>query len=237
MNPTIAQITARGMIGRRRFFLLLPLPLLLILLAVLARNSDGTMSMRATAVLVGFGLAIVVPLTALVVGAGVLGMEIDDGTLLHVLAKPLPRREIVLTKFAVACAISVVVTAPALFVAGVVLDGARLGAAFAAGGGVAAVAYCALFGAMSLMTRRPVLVGLIYVVVWEGLLCNLLRGAGVLSIEQYAVTVADRISASDLITSHVSLPVASAMSVVFVVGSTLLAVDRLRSFTVAGGNG
>ena len=35
-NPTIARITLRALIGRRRFLLLLPLPLLVVGLAVLA---------------------------------------------------------------------------------------------------------------------------------------------------------------------------------------------------------
>ena len=41
MNPTIAWITARGLFGRRRFLLLLPLPLLLVGLAVLGRSAGG----------------------------------------------------------------------------------------------------------------------------------------------------------------------------------------------------
>ena len=36
MNATIARITARGLFGRKRFLLLLPLPLLVIGLGVLA---------------------------------------------------------------------------------------------------------------------------------------------------------------------------------------------------------
>jgi ABC-2 type transport system permease protein len=235
MNPTIARITARSLVGRRRFLLLLPLPLVLILLAALARQVGGRPHDLVQNVLFGFGLALVVPLTALIVGAGVLGLEIDDGTLLHLLAKPLPRREIVFTKLAVAGAISVVVTAPALLIAGVVLDSLQLGVAFAVGGSVAAVAYCAIFMALSLVFRRPVLIGLVYVVVWEGALGNLISGTGVLSVEQYAVTIAERLGPSALITSHVSAPVAVVMSVAVTLGATVLAVHRLRSFTVAGG--
>ncbi len=50
----------------------------------------------------GLGLAVVLPVIALIVGTGVLGSEIDDGTLAHILAKPLPRREIVISKLVVA---------------------------------------------------------------------------------------------------------------------------------------
>ncbi len=37
INTTIAWMTARGLFGRRRFLLLLPLPVLLVVLAVFAR--------------------------------------------------------------------------------------------------------------------------------------------------------------------------------------------------------
>ena len=50
--------------------------------------------------LVGLGLAVVLPVIALIVGTGVLGSEIDDGTIVHILTKPLPRRDIILAKLA-----------------------------------------------------------------------------------------------------------------------------------------
>jgi ABC-2 type transport system permease protein len=69
---------------------------------------------------------------------------------------------------------------------------------------------------------------------WEGVLGNLLASTRVLSIHQYAVTVADRIAPNDVLVSHVGFPVAVAMSAVFLVGGTVLAIDRLRSFAVTG---
>ena len=156
---------------------------------------------------------------------------------MHILAKPLPRREILLSKLAVSSVVSLVVTAPALFVAGLVLDGAALGLGCAVGGAAAAVAYCAIFAALSLTTRRPVLFGLVYVLMWEGLLSRAVSGTGVLSVQQYAVTIADRVGGTTLLPDRVSLPVALVMTGVVLVGATVLAVDRLRSFTVPGGAG
>jgi ABC-2 type transport system permease protein len=87
---------------------------------------------------------------------------------------------------------------------------------------------------LSLLTRRPVLVGLVYVLIWEGLLGNVLSGTQVLSIQQYVIAVSDRVARTDLLTTSVSLPVALAMGFIVVAGATALAVDRLRSFTVVG---
>ena len=55
-----------------------------------------------------------------------------------------------------------------------------------------------------------------------------------LSIQQYVITIADRIAPTDLLDGKVSLPVAIIMSAVLTVGCTVVAMDRLRSFSVAG---
>jgi len=233
-NMTIARITARALFGRRRFLLLLPLPALLVGLAVLADSLGARPADWADSVIVGLGLGVVLPVVALVVGTGVLGSEIDDGTLAHILAKPLPRREIVFSKLVVAVLVTAVTVGVPLYAVGLLAGSSRLGVGLVVGATLGTVAYSALFVALSLLTRRPVLLGLIYVLVWEGLLTNLLTGTRVLSIQQYVLAVADRVAQSDLLTGNVSLAVSLAMAFIFASGATLLAIDRLRSFSVVG---
>jgi ABC-2 type transport system permease protein len=233
-NPTIARITTRGLFGRRRFLLLLPLPLLLIGLALLADGLGARPDEWAQPVLVGLGFAAVLPVIALIVGTGVLGSEIDDGTLVHVLAKPLPRREIILTKLAVAVVVTAATVGLPMYLAGLIAGSARLGVGLAVGCAVGAFAYSALFLALSLLTRRPVLLGLLYVLIWEGVLGNLLTGTRMLSVQQYVVAVAARVGDTHLLTGRISVPVSVGMAVAFTVGGTLLAIDRLRSFSIAG---
>jgi len=120
MNPTIAQITARGLFGRKRVFLLIPLPVIMIGVALMARASDVGPWDWGTPIIVGLGFGAVLPVIALVVGTGVLGSEIDDGTITHILAKPLPRSEIVFTKLAVASGITTLVAGVPLFVVGLI---------------------------------------------------------------------------------------------------------------------
>jgi ABC-2 type transport system permease protein len=234
INTTVLRLTVRGLFGRRRFLLLLPLPALLAGLALLAGALGATPAEWGEPVLVGLGFAVVLPVMALIVGASVLGAEIDDGTLVHTLAKPLSRREIILSKLVVAVVVSVATAGAGMLVAGLLAGPARLAAGLVAGTAVGAVAYSALFVALSLLTRRPVLVGLVYVLIWEGLLGNLVSGTQVLSIQQYAVSVAHRVSGTDLFTGTVSVPVSLWMALAITVGATVLAIDRLRSFTVAG---
>jgi ABC-2 type transport system permease protein len=234
MNATIASITARALLGRRRFALLLPLPALLVGLTALAHSLRPNPEDWAGPLLAHLGFAVVLPMVALVIGAGVLGAEIDDGTVVHILATPVPRRDIVLTKLAVAVGITAVVSAVPMFAAGVITSSVRLGLGLALGCAVGSLAYCAVFLALSLLTRRPVLIGLIYVLLWEGLLGNLLTGSRVLSVHQYTLSIAAEAGGTDLLPHPVSVPVAVIMSAVFAVAGALLATDRLRSFTLAG---
>jgi ABC-2 type transport system permease protein len=231
---TVAYITARGLFGRRRALLLLPLPVLLIGLAVLCRSFNVRPSDWGTPVLVGLGLAVVLPVIALIVGTGVLGSEVDDGTIVHILTKPLPRRDIILAKLGVAVGVTAVTTAVPLFIAGALADSVRLGVGLAVGAVVGTCAYSAFFLLLSLLTRRPVLVGLAYILVWEGLLGRFVSGTRVLSIEQYVITIADKIAPTNLLTGKVSMPVAVTMAAIFAIGCALAAVDRLRSFSMAG---
>lgn len=233
MNSTIAWITARGLFGRRRFLLLFPLPLILIGIAALAKSLGE--SVEATApVLVGIGVAVVLPLIALIVGTGVLGSEIDDGTIVHILTKPVPRWKIVVSKLVVAVAVTALTAGSSAVVAGYLLGGFRLGLGLAAAMVIGAIAYCTLFVALSVVSRRPVLIGLLYIAIWEGLLSNVVSGTRVLSIQQYVVTFAHEFAANGLITGTVKVPAAIIMSVAFTVAGLYFAVSRLRSFSVAG---
>ncbi|GAA2627128.1 hypothetical protein GCM10010399_68390 [Dactylosporangium fulvum] len=237
MNATIARITARGLLGRRRIWLLVPLPLILIGLALVARASGATPEEWGEPIIVGLGFTAVLPVIALIVGTGVLGSEIDDGTLTHILAKPLPRSEIIFTKLAVAAGVTGLFAGAPLFVAGVIANSWPLAFALLVGAVVGALAYSALFVMISVVTRRPVLLGLVYVVLWEGLLGNILSGTQKLSIQQYVVSIVDWLAPSDVLQGRVSVPVSFVMAGVFTVAATVYAVQRLRSFSVAGETG
>jgi ABC-2 type transport system permease protein len=234
MMSTVAYITARGLFGRRRALLLLPLPLLLVVLALICNGYDVDPAQWGQPVIVGLGLAVVLPVIALIVGTGVLGSEVDDGTIVHILTKPLPRRDIILAKLLVAWVVTAVTAALPLFIVGVLADSVRLGLGLAAAAAVGALAYSALFLLLSLVTRRPVLLGLVYVLVWEGLLGRFVSGTRVLSIEQYVISLADKIAPTDLLQGRVSVPVAIVMSAIFAIGGTIYAINRLGSFSMAG---
>src|SRR5688500_14824257 len=115
MNATVARLTAKSLLGRKRTLLLMLLPLALLGLCTLARILAGLDSGIAdelegglSADLLGaFGIAIMMPLLGLIAGTGSIGPEIDEGSIVYLLAKPLNRYSIVVTKLAVAIGVIV----------------------------------------------------------------------------------------------------------------------------------
>ena len=68
MDPTIVRITVRGLLGRRRYLLLIPLPLLVIVLAALTNGYGVDPADWGQPVIAAMGLGVVLPVVALVVG-------------------------------------------------------------------------------------------------------------------------------------------------------------------------
>jgi ABC-2 type transport system permease protein len=122
------------------------------------------------------------PLTALLYAAGVIQDEVEEQTLTYLLMRPVPRWALYLTKLGVTWLVTSTLTALFTTVAyaviywgtpelwGDVLPGraAKTAALLA----LAQVGYCALFGAFGLFTRRALILGLCYIVAFEGLLAN-----------------------------------------------------------------
>ena len=234
MNPTIMRLTARALLGRRRVLLLLPMPLLLIGMTLIGVTSGAQDGEWGPPVLGNLGLSVILPLTALIVASSVLGLEIDDGTITHLLTKPLPRGEIVLSKLAVAWAVTTAATAVPLALAALIAGSGSLAVGMVIGAAFASLAYCALFLALSLLTKRPVAVGLVYIMLWENLLVSFVGGARVFSVRQHATAIADAIGGTDHLTATISVPTALIVSVLFIVVGTVGATRRLSSFALTG---
>lgn len=237
MNATIASLTASVVLGKRRALFLFILPGLLIAMAVGIRVAAGADSSIAATVLQTFAVGTVVPLLGLIAGTGVIGSEIDDGSIVYVLAKPIPRPVIVLTKLLVAVGTLVLFAAAPVLIAGVVLAGLTDGiaVAFTIGALLASVAYAALFLLLAVLTRHAVVVGLLYALIWESLVGSFVPGARTLSIQQWAMSLTDRLVSGDAgatIEATVQPLVAGVLLLVVTVGATWFAGQRLRSLTL-----
>jgi ABC-2 type transport system permease protein len=235
MNATVAQLTARGLLGRRRAYLLMGLPAVLLVLAVLVRLLAGQNDDITVGMLGGFALATLVPLLGLIAGTGAIGPEIDDGSIVYLLSKPLSRHTIVNTKAAVAVGVVTVFGALPVLAAGLVLSGTsdRLAVGYGLGALVAGLAYAALFLLLAVLTRHAVVVGLLYALIWEGLVGGYVPGAQALSVQQWSLAITEKVVGSRAeelgVTSSVSLGAAIPLLLVLIVGSTWYAGLRLRS--------
>src|ERR1700683_5838656 len=106
-NPTVAMITRRAPLSRKRAFLFAIPAAILILLTVALKASRPPLRPWPSHVLGTFGFSVLIPLTALIIGTSVLGAEIDDGSILHLLATPIRRLSVVLSKFTAAVILTV----------------------------------------------------------------------------------------------------------------------------------
>ncbi|MCW2956261.1 MAG: hypothetical protein JWO69_1130 [Thermoleophilia bacterium] len=234
MNATVARLTAGSLLGKRRAWLLLALPLVLLALAVLARALAGPDEEIAALMLGPFALGTMLPLLALLAGTGAIGPEIDDGSIMYLLAKPVRRSSIILAKLAVAIAIVLAFGAVPVAIAGVLtsgtFDGATLTHTVAAT--IAGIAYCAVFLLLAVVSRNAVVLGLLYAVVWETLVGQLVPGAQALSIQQWSLATTELLVPGHAADAGIDPAVGSIgawLVVAIVVLATWQATQRLRS--------
>src|SRR5580658_8557557 len=259
-NPTIAWITMRSTLGRKRAFLFAIPALILILFTVALKVSHPPSRPWPSHVLGTFGFSVLLPLTALIIGSSVLGAEIDDGSAIHLLATPVRRSSVIFTKFLVATGLTIIFAAVPEFIAALISGGGSTepvlratqngpsvlvtpatvvnGTDFAiglfVGALVCAVIYNAIFIMVSAATTRAIAVGLLYVLIWEALLSNFVSGARLLSISHYSLGIANGIAHDSSLAAGLSVPTDVIMGAAVTVAALALAVDLLSSFTLKG---
>ena len=234
-NPTIAAITVRATLGRRRAFLFAIPAIILIGLTLILRASRPPGAQWPDHLLGDFGFSVLLPLTALIIGTGVLGAEIDDGSAIHLLATPVRRSAVVVTKFSVAAVATMLFAAVPELVAGLLAPSSgKLALALFTGAVVGSVIYAAVFVMASVLTTRAIALGLLYVLIWEGLLGNLVGGARILSVAHYSLGVANAIYPDTNLNAGLSLSTSVTLGIIVTVGALILATRRLSAFAIKG---
>jgi len=125
-----------------------------------------------------------IPLTALVFASGMIQDEIEDQTITFLLIRPLPRWSIYAAKLAATLLGSIILTAAATAVIFVVIGWGQP-EYWGSGGGssrmlmvitlyaLSLTAYHAIFGLLSLLMRKAILLGVAYIILLEGWVANI----------------------------------------------------------------
>ena len=238
MIEAILRLTVRSLLNRRRSVLMLLLALIPVFIALLVRlaGRDANPVRIEVNILDGLVVRTVLPLIALVLGTAAMGSEIEDGTVVYVLTKPVARWRIVIAKLLAAGGLTAALTAPAVLVTGLLVagdqgGGAQIAVAYAIASVIGSFLYSAVFLAASVATGRALIIGLVYTLLWEGLLAGLFAGTRAFSIREYTIGIAGILDPD-----RIHPPLDAATSIVGAVGALvvalLLATRWLTSFQV-----
>jgi ABC-2 type transport system permease protein len=231
----LVAVTLRGLLGRRRTLLMVLLAGLPILVGLLIRIGGGRSD--APEILDTLVIRTVLPLIALVFGTAAIGSEIEDGTAVYLLAKPIARWRIALAKLGVAAGLTAALAVPPIVLTGLLVEGfggESLGTAF--GFALAAIAggtaYAVAFAALGVVTSRALVVGLGYTLLWEGVLAGLLDGTRFMSIRQGTLGVAAALTGDDVGVDVLEPVVSVLILAVVVMGGFLLTTRQLTRLQV-----
>jgi ABC-2 type transport system permease protein len=244
MIATIAGVTVRSLLARRRAVLMLLLAGVPVLVGLLGRLQDqaGDPLEQTADVLEGLVVVTLLPLLSLVFGTAALGAELEDGSAIHLLTKPVARWRIVAAKTVAAAPVAAGLAGAATLLTGLLISGDRGGAgltvAFTLAVVAGAVVYVVLFLALSILTTRALVVGLAYIVVWEGMLAGLFEGTRILSVRQYVISFATALDPSGTTDASdaLALPVAVVGALVVLGVALGVAIRGLERYQLAAGD-
>ncbi len=230
-------VTLRGVLGRRRTWLMILLASLPVVVALIIRAGGG--HPNALTILDTLLIRTVMPLLALVLGTAVLGSELEDGTAVYLMIKPIPRWRILLAKMVVGAGLTVLLVFPSTVVTSLLTDGRNalsmsetIGYALVVSAG--GVAYACAFVTLSAFTGRALILGLCYVLIWEGILSGLLEGTRFLSIRQASLGLTAQVTGVVGVPPPLEATISASILIVVVVGAVLLGSFRLSRFEIRG---
>jgi ABC-2 type transport system permease protein len=238
INGVIMRITLRATLSRKRALLLALPAIILIGISALLKGTAATSTSWPPEILGQFGFTVLLPLTALIIGTSVLGAEIEDGSIVHLLATPVRRASVIFSKYVVATALTIVFAAVPEYLASAIAvgPGNKLSVGLLVGAVAASFLYNALFIFLSaaLTPGRALAFGLIYVVLWEALLSNLVPGVALLSLGHYGLAIANAFADNSALHPYLGAGTGVGMGVVVAAVLLALGINRLSAFAIKG---
>lgn len=197
-------------------------------------NAGPDRAQVAFGLISNFMLAIFAPVTSLVFASASLGEPHEDGTLVYMWLRPVSRWSIALSSLAATLSVTLpLVVVPTAAAAASTREGVRFVAAATLATGIAVVAYSSVFVLVGLLLRRALAWGLLYVLVWEGLIAGLATGPARVSVRQYAASMLVRLLHRPPERFSVSLPLAVIVPLAVAGAAVAFTTLRLRRISVA----
>lgn len=228
LDRTVLWLTWRQLFVRKRIYAAVAFAALPLLFTFLWRfNSSGDEGEREhffTFMTLQLIVGTLLPLAAAVFGTTAFGGEVDDGTLVYLLIKPVARWRIVLSKYVVAVVSTLAVAVPAILLPFVLLQGEEITSpmliGFLVGATLASAIYCAIFLTLGVSSRRALVLALLYIIAFESVLTRQLDGTKSLSVREWATSLAYEASRGALTTKAYLVP----MNTVYVLAPLALAI-------------
>jgi len=235
----LAELTLRALAGRRRLLLMILLAALPAIVAIALRLAGGRGD--APEVIDALVIRTVLPLVALVIGTAAIGSEIEDGTAVFLLIKPIPRWLTALVKIVVASILTILLVVPPVLLTGVLMggsdpDGLGTTFAYALATMAGAIAYVSGFAALGAITSRALLVGLGYVLLWEGALAGILEGTRYFSVRQATLGLADGLSGASRTVEALDMTASIAILTIVTLVGFVLTARALQRFQLRAGD-
>ncbi len=232
--PAMIQRIVPAIATRGRLLSMLAFGFIPVILGVLINraNSEGRGNeVEPTELLDAFTLTIYVPLVVLIFASATLGTLKEERTLVYFWLRPIGRWQIVLAALASAWLVLIpLISIPTVAFAAVVGNGRDIaGGVLSALAGV--LAYGAVFTLFGLLTRRALVWGLVYILVWEGFVGGLSQTAGRLSVRNYTRSLLGEITNVRILDDPESIAtviIVTAGIVIASVGLTTLLLNRME---------
>jgi ABC-2 type transport system permease protein len=244
LNAVILVLTLRQLLGRRPALLMVAFATLPILVAIIFRVADTDVAAErwaANDLLKGLIITIFLPLSTLIFGTMALGSEIEDGTAVYLLSKPVARSQVISAKLVAAWLPAVLLALLSTEISAAIAlqgtGGASILVGFTVAIALGSFVYCCVFILLSVLTSHALIAGLIYVFLWEGVVTELFSGTRIFSVRQYTLGVADLIADTSQRTFEANLSGVPALVLMAVVSVAAVGVAtrRLSRFEVRGG--
>jgi ABC-2 type transport system permease protein len=243
IHPTVVWLTWRQIFANRRLYLALlfslaPLGIALVFRSLtpdLPGDSRGFYLILGNQIIIG----VILPLAALVFGTTAFGGELDDGTLLYLLVKPVARWRIVFSKYVVSVISSFVLMVPAIFLPWLVMDRHDLPIGVPVsllwGVAVGSILYAAIFTMFGLVIKQSLVVGLMYVVAFEEVLARTVPSLRSFSVREFANATAAHMAdpALNLGAPLLTVPTMRNVGGVVLVGALALTIYKLARYQLA----